>query len=193
MKEKFEINKGITLVALVIIIILLLVLAGISIASLTNSGLFEKARLAEQKSREAQEKEEGILSDYENKIGEYVNNNREQGNNKINYSTEEQIIGTWINNEPIYAKTIDLGTSFDIKTDRTELPTNIIPNDIDLPIKGVLYLSDEINNYKVYMPCTFYCDKGIWKYKAIDTWGATTYRHIYLYIEYTKIEQTPTE
>ena len=36
---------------LVITIIILLILAGISIATLTGSGLFEKARLAEQESK----------------------------------------------------------------------------------------------------------------------------------------------
>ena len=41
-------KKGITLVALVITIIILVILAGISIASLTNSGLFENARLAQR-------------------------------------------------------------------------------------------------------------------------------------------------
>ena len=40
-------NKGLTLVALVITVIILLILAGISIASLTGSGLFENAKLAE--------------------------------------------------------------------------------------------------------------------------------------------------
>ena len=68
--------KGITLVALVITIIILLILAGISIATLTGSGLFEKARLAEQKSKEKQEEEEGILKDYENKINEYISSSR---------------------------------------------------------------------------------------------------------------------
>lgn len=38
--------KGITLVTLVITIIILLILAGISIQVITNTGLFEKAREA---------------------------------------------------------------------------------------------------------------------------------------------------
>ena len=38
-------QKGITLVALVITIIILLILAGISIASLTQTGLFEKQKM----------------------------------------------------------------------------------------------------------------------------------------------------
>ena len=39
-------QKGITLVALVITIIILLILAGISIASLSNTGLFKNAQMA---------------------------------------------------------------------------------------------------------------------------------------------------
>ena len=39
-----KLNKGITLIALVITIIILLILAGISISSLTGSGLFKKAQ-----------------------------------------------------------------------------------------------------------------------------------------------------
>lgn len=61
-------KKGITLVALVITIIILLILAGITISQLTGSGLFENAKQAEQKSKNAQEKEEETLSDYSNLI-----------------------------------------------------------------------------------------------------------------------------
>ena len=46
-------NKGITLVALVITIIILLILAGISISALTNTGIFGKAKDAKQKSEDA--------------------------------------------------------------------------------------------------------------------------------------------
>lgn len=43
-------QKGITLVALVITIIILLILAGISIASLSNTGLFKNAQKAKEES-----------------------------------------------------------------------------------------------------------------------------------------------
>ena len=49
-------NKGITLVALVITIVILLILAGISISVLTNTGIFQKAKDAKGK----------IPSDYDN-------------------------------------------------------------------------------------------------------------------------------
>ena len=41
-------NKGITLVALVLTIIILLILAGISIAALTNTGIFGRAQEAKK-------------------------------------------------------------------------------------------------------------------------------------------------
>lgn len=66
MKKVMENKKGITLVALVITIIILLILAGITISQLIGSKLFENARLTEQKYKEAQEKENDILADYEN-------------------------------------------------------------------------------------------------------------------------------
>ena len=46
-------EKGITLIALVITIIILLILAGVGISALTQTGLFEKANQAQQKSKYA--------------------------------------------------------------------------------------------------------------------------------------------
>ena len=57
MKKQRE-NKGITLIALVITIIILLILAGISISSLTNNGLFGKAQDADKQTEIAQIKED---------------------------------------------------------------------------------------------------------------------------------------
>ena len=49
--EKTRKNKGITLVALVITIVILLILAGISIQAITNTGLFENAKRAAEESK----------------------------------------------------------------------------------------------------------------------------------------------
>ena len=67
--KKYE-NKtlGITLVALVITIVILLILAGISISTLTNTGIFEKAKEAKQKSENAQKEEDRLISEYEKEI-----------------------------------------------------------------------------------------------------------------------------
>ena len=81
LKENKKKNiKGITLVALVVTIVILLILAGISIATLTQTGLFGKAKQAEQKSKDAQELENVTLADYENSIGKYIDGNRENNN-----------------------------------------------------------------------------------------------------------------
>lgn len=57
-------NKAITLVALVITIIVLLILAGISISLLTQTGIFEKVKQSAQISKNAQEQENEILSEH---------------------------------------------------------------------------------------------------------------------------------
>lgn len=65
-------NKGITLIALVITIIVLIILAGISIAQINGNGLLEKAKVAEEKEKNAQNIENAYLKDYEDKIEEYI-------------------------------------------------------------------------------------------------------------------------
>ena len=81
LKENKKKNiKGITLVALVVTIIILLILAGISISALTQTGLFGKAKQAEQKSKDAQELENLTLADYENKIDSSVSGSRDADN-----------------------------------------------------------------------------------------------------------------
>ena len=65
-------NKGITLVALVITIIILLILAGISISALTNTGIFQKAKDAKQKSEDAALDQNTKLDEYENELDKYL-------------------------------------------------------------------------------------------------------------------------
>ena len=67
-------QSGITLVALVITIIILLILAGIAISSLTQTGLFSKAQEAKQKTEEKTEEENTTLNEYEKWIAKYENN-----------------------------------------------------------------------------------------------------------------------
>ena len=50
-------NKGITLIALVITIIVLLILSGITIQGLTNTGIFENANKAKLETKRSQIKE----------------------------------------------------------------------------------------------------------------------------------------
>ena len=72
-------NKGITLIALVITIIILLILSGITISSLTNTGLFKNAKLAKEKAEKEQKKETSLLDQYESELNKYVENGRWDG------------------------------------------------------------------------------------------------------------------
>ena len=73
MKKQRKNEIGITLVALIVTIIILLILAGISIQGLTQTGLFEKANQSKRTTENSQEEENETLSKYNNKIYEIVN------------------------------------------------------------------------------------------------------------------------
>ena len=62
--------------ALVITIIILLILAGIAISQLSNSGLFGKLQEAKESWDNAQEKEETKIAEYSNELENYVSNTR---------------------------------------------------------------------------------------------------------------------
>ena len=179
-------NKGITLVALVITIVILLILAGISIAQLTGNGLFKNAKLAKEKSENAQKLEDKTLGDYESKIGDYIDGTRNENEN--NYSKEEQVIGTWIDGTTIYSKVIDLGYSFKINNSKAQLSESIMPKDIYLPIKSAFYIMDDDTTIgRGYAPCQLWYDGSSWCYLALDSWSASSTKHGYLYMEYTKL------
>ena len=72
-------NKGITLVALVITIIILLILAGISISALTNTGIFGKAKEAKSKSELADAQEKITLLEHEWQMESASNTNATLG------------------------------------------------------------------------------------------------------------------
>ena len=67
-------GKGITLVALVITIVILIILAGISISTLTNTGIFQKAKDAKGASENAEKKQNEILAEYESELDKYTRN-----------------------------------------------------------------------------------------------------------------------
>ena len=89
MKKELKKQNGITLVALIVTIIILLILAGISISTLTQTGLFSRVKQAEQKSKEAQEQENATLGTYENEIDKYISGKVDEETKKI------QADGSW--------------------------------------------------------------------------------------------------
>ncbi len=69
LKEQLKINKGITLIALVITIIVLLILAGVAIATLTgDNGIITKAQSAKTQNDKSNEKEQIDLAVLASKI-----------------------------------------------------------------------------------------------------------------------------
>ena len=63
LRNKRNVNQGITLIALVITIIVLLILAGISIAMLTGeNGILRKAEVAKEQTDEEKAKEKLIIA-----------------------------------------------------------------------------------------------------------------------------------
>lgn len=69
----FKKENGITLVALIITIVILLILAGVSIATLSNTNLFGKSRKAVNAYKSSEIEQNEVLNDYEHFLNEYLN------------------------------------------------------------------------------------------------------------------------
>ncbi len=95
-------NKGITLIALVITIIILLILATISIQSLTNTGLFQKANEAKDKTKNATENQAKTLNEYEDAMNEYLQGATGEMAEKL---ADKVKVGDYVKYEPDTAST----------------------------------------------------------------------------------------
>ena len=136
MKTKENLNKGITLVALVITIIILLILAGVAITALTTTGLFENAKQAKNAMENAQTKENATLSDYSSEINEYISSNRNDKENSQSLINKD---------DGIYNKS-EGGYIF-----------NTSQNDITYTNNNIITLSESIENYNYI---EFECDNN---------------------------------
>ena len=128
-------NKGITLVALVITIIILLILAGISISALTNTGIFGKAKDAKQKSANAELDQNTKLDEYENEIDNYL---PKQNSNKTVEQAKEKVLSTEKNIELVDAKEnkIVIPAGFKIIGDATTVDKGIVIEDATVDKEG---------------------------------------------------------
>jgi len=113
-------QKGITLVALVITIIILLILATISIQSLTNTGLFAKAQEAKEKTQNAEENQAKILNEYEDELNKYISGNVKNQVKKI-ADNINKVLSTTDNTElqDSYGNKIVVPAGFKIVSDST--------------------------------------------------------------------------
>ena len=91
-------DRGITLVALVITIIILLILATISIQSLTNTGLFQKAQEAKEKTQNAEENQAKTLNEYEDELNKYISGTVEERKDPIK-EVANKVLSTTDNTE----------------------------------------------------------------------------------------------
>ncbi len=91
--------------ALVVTIIILLILAGISIQTITNMGLFNNAKEAKNAIENSQNVENAIISSYDKKIEETLTGNRDEIKNN-EYNEEEKAIGIWIDGKILYRKVL---------------------------------------------------------------------------------------
>ena len=129
MKKTFKNSKGITLVALVITIIILLILAGISISALTNTGIFQKAKDAKQKSENAALDQNTKLDEYENELDKYL---PKQLVDKVNDGTIK--VGDYISYTPDGASTENILqelATYSGNTDSTKNTTSTLTQEID--------------------------------------------------------------
>ena len=129
MKKTFKNSKGITLVALVITIIILLILAGISISALTNTGIFQKAKDAKQKSNDATLDQNTKLDEYENELDKYL---PKKLVDKVNDGTIK--VGDYISYTPDGASTENILqelATYSGNTDSTKNTTSTLTQEID--------------------------------------------------------------
>ena len=173
--------KGITLIALVITIIVLLILAGVTIATLTgNNGILAQATKAKGETENATKEEEQILEDYENKLNEYdpdrkslkiVINSGEDKEMDITYTSQCTIDwgdGTTEKPNESYGETKKVASKSPIKVAELSTINHIYPEknkEYTITITGNY---NAINSYKKE------------KIIKITNWGETGLESIYL-------------
>ena len=119
--------KGITLVALVITIVILLILAGISISTLTNTGIFQKAKDAKKAGENAEKEQNAILSEYEKEMDQY-------GNNTLvsNFNSGSVKVGDYVSYKPDKASTDKILEELGVYSGTTTNTTETLMQELDL-------------------------------------------------------------
>ena len=121
MDERLKHSNGITLVALVITIIILLILATISIQSLTNTGLFKNAQKAKEVTAEKTAEEKTILDSYEEEMGKATGAKEYIAAQTIAEAQTDDMLAKNVNSSitDAYGNKITVPAGFKIKVDAT--------------------------------------------------------------------------
>ena len=129
---------------------------------------------------------EGTYWTKTNVVSEIKTGSGEGGKGGIDYSLEEQDTGLkWIDGKTIYSKTIDCGTNFRISADEVPAPSFMIPDNMEQPINAKFFVTGV--PYRGICNASFSWLAGFWAYRSSDKWDGSSDRHVYFYIEYTKI------
>lgn len=144
-------QKAITLVALVITIVILLILAGISISTLTNTGIFEKAKEAKGKSENAEKEQGQILDDYEKELNKYTSKELTAENTGVVLSDSENI------------------ELHDKNGSKIVVPAGYkVVNTGELVVEKGIVIEDGKGNQYVWIPCTTEDSKSQLQFKRTE-------------------------
>ena len=130
-------EDGITLVALVVTIIILLIISGVGITVLTQTGLLEKTKEAKKITENATEEENSTLGKYENTINQLTSSRNSDSNIKV-----ESLINK---TDELYNKS-DSGYIFNTPTSYSNITSN---NNIKLnnSIENYNYIIFEFDSF----------------------------------------------
>ena len=131
LSRKVKNNNGITLVALVISIIILLILATISIQSLTNTGIFKRAQEAKNAMENAELEQQLMLNEYENELNNYYKSESKPKSNLV-ADNINSLLSTTDNTElkDDYGNKIVVPAGFKIVSDSTTNNAQTVDNGI---------------------------------------------------------------
>lgn len=111
-----------------------------------------------------------------------------EGGNKHSYSTEEQVVGTWIDGKPVYESVIDLGYDVRISENADSIfPNQDILNELECETfldAFAIFNDDKYVGYR--NPIEIGKADDTYTYKAMEDWPAKSDRHVLCYLKYTK-------
>lgn len=116
-------------------------------------------------------------------------------NPELQYSTQEQVVGTWVDGKPLYQKTIDCG--YLLNSNRKSVPHNIANIDKIIEFNAFSYAYDTLSDNAYFRPLPYlWFSDNTWQSShaltadktniIIATYSDRTSEYAYVTIQYTK-------
>ncbi len=169
MRKKLKNVKGITLIALVITIIVLLILAGVSLRLMVGEqGILERARIAVEKSEEAEENEEKELKKGEKWLDQYMPEFKEVDERSLTRQVKPEHYGDSVNYSVEVNGVVldDWKIFYNDGNEVTLIYGGYLPNSTNLAEEARLRVKEE---YIVYE----------WSGRVIDTLNSLTEKNLW--------------